>query len=89
MVAQEDLHAEDTSTSCPIPCPVCRNGHLTEHNGVVLCSSGDLRMDLRVEGLTLDDVRWRSLLASADSIWRRFPSCLSLSYSHTFFVAEE
>ncbi|KAK9903355.1 hypothetical protein WJX75_003678 [Coccomyxa subellipsoidea] len=55
----EDLQAEDTSRSCPIPCPVCRNGHLTEHNGVVLCSSGDLRMDLRVEGLTLDDVRQR------------------------------
>ncbi|EIE23181.1 hypothetical protein COCSUDRAFT_66205 [Coccomyxa subellipsoidea C-169] len=54
-----DLHAEGPSTSGRIPCPVCRNGHLMEHNGVVLCSGCDLRMDLRVEGLTLDDIRQR------------------------------
>ena len=62
---QVDLHAEGPSTSGRIPCPVCRNGHLMEHNGVVLCSGCDLRMDLRVEGLTLDDIRWHSQLFPA------------------------
>ncbi len=54
---QVDLHAEETSTSGCISCPICCEGHLTQRNGVLLCSRGDLRMDLRVEGLTLEDVR--------------------------------
>ncbi|BDA50160.1 hypothetical protein COCOBI_15-2880 [Coccomyxa sp. Obi] len=54
-----DLHAEEASTSGRTACPICCEGHLTQHNGVVLCSRGDLRMDLRVEGLTLEDVRQR------------------------------
>ena len=39
-----------------VPCPICRVGMLTEHAGVVLCPRGDLRLDLRMEGLTLEDV---------------------------------
>ena len=40
-----------------VPCPLCREGRLGERHGVVLCSRGDLRLDLRAEGLTLNDVR--------------------------------
>ena len=45
------------SSNGRVLCPVCRAGRLTECQGVVLCARGDLRLDLRTEGLTLDDVR--------------------------------
>jgi len=54
---QVDLHAGEAGTSGRIQCPVCRNGRLADRNGVLLCSSCALRMDLRFEGLSLEDVR--------------------------------
>lgn len=54
---QVDLHAGEAGTSGRIRCPVCRNGCLADRNGVLLCSSCALRMDLRSEGLSLEDVR--------------------------------
>ncbi len=51
------LHEEGPSCSSVVACPVCHSSSLIERNGVVLCPAGDVRLDLRHEGLTLDHVR--------------------------------
>ncbi|GAB4819118.1 hypothetical protein N2152v2_006164 [Parachlorella kessleri] len=44
-------------------CPICRQAYLVEHQGVILCPRQDLRLDVALERLTLEDLRQR--LASA------------------------
>ncbi len=51
------MHEESRFSSGGVQCPLCRSHDLVERNGVVLCPAGDLRLDLRNEGLTLDHVR--------------------------------
>ena len=51
------MHEESHSSSRGVQCPLCRSNDLVERNGIVLCPAGDLRLDLRNEGLTLDHVR--------------------------------
>ncbi|CAL5222200.1 g4530 [Coccomyxa viridis] len=53
------LHDETPSSSGGVQCPICRSTDLVERHGVVLCPAGDLRLDLRHEGMTLDHVRQR------------------------------
>jgi len=39
-------------------CPVCQQRHLSQTDrGVILCPSGDLRLDVSMEGLTLEHLR--------------------------------
>lgn len=54
---QVETLGEDASSSGRVLCPICRSASLAELNGVVFCPSGDLRLDLRVESLHMDDVR--------------------------------
>lgn len=54
---QVALHEEAPSSSGGVRCPICRSTDLAERHGIVLCPAGDLRLDLRREGLTLDHVR--------------------------------
>lgn len=56
------MHEEAQGCSHGVQCPICRNGELVDRNGVVLCPSGDLRLDLRQEGLSLDHVRYSQSL---------------------------
>eukprot|EP00884_Botryococcus_braunii_P009052 jgi/Botrbrau1/18148/Bobra.53_1s0019.1 len=42
-----------------VPCPVCLHANLGEHCGVIACPNGDLMLDLRAEGLTLEHLRGR------------------------------
>ena len=49
------MHEEGSSGT--VWCPVCHCNGLVERSGVVLCPAGDVRLDLRHEGLTLDHVR--------------------------------
>ena len=51
------MHEESGISSRGVQCPLCRSHDLVERNGVVLCPAGDLRLDLRNEGLILDHVR--------------------------------
>ena len=51
------MHEEGPSCFGAVACPVCHSNGLVERNGVVLCPAGDVRLDLRHEGLTLDHVR--------------------------------
>ena len=60
------LHEERPSSSGGVQCPICRSNDLAERNGVVLCPAGDLRLDLRHEGLTLDHVRCAGMPSSCE-----------------------
>ncbi|CAK0786799.1 hypothetical protein CVIRNUC_010013 [Coccomyxa viridis] len=51
------MHEEMPCSSDGVQCPICCRHCLVERNGVVLCPSGDLRLDLRNESLSLEHVR--------------------------------
>ena len=51
------MHEEMPCSSDGVQCPVCCRHCLVERNGVILCPSGDLRLDLRKESLSLEHVR--------------------------------
>lgn len=41
-----------------VMCPVCQQRHLVQTDrGVILCPSGDLRLDVSIEGLSLEHLR--------------------------------
>jgi Replication protein A interacting C-terminal/Replication protein A interacting N-terminal len=48
-----------------VPCPVCLQANLVEKSGVIACPGGDLLLDLRAEGLSLEHVRGRLAAAFA------------------------
>ena len=54
------------SASQPVLCPFCRQASLVQHHGVILCPRGDLRLDVALEGLGLEDLRQR-LAAALDA----------------------
>ena len=62
------MHEEGPSCSGAVACPVCHSDGLVERNGVVLCPAGDVRLDLRHEGLTLDHVRCAGALTWPSSL---------------------
>ena len=55
-------------------CPICRQAYLVEHKGVILCPRQDLRLDVALEHLTLEDLRQR-LASALDAHCRR--GCLA------------
>lgn len=40
-------------------CPLCRQAFLVQHRGVILCPRQDLRLDVALERLSLEDLRHR------------------------------
>lgn len=61
-----DSHGGTPPEGPAVPCPICQEAYLVEHQGVVLCPQRHLRLDTSIEGLRLEDVRQR--LATAFSL---------------------
>lgn len=40
-------------------CPLCGGAYLVQHRGVILCPRQDLRLDVALERLSLEDLRQR------------------------------